>query len=111
MLLTIPYSESVYLITPSTTTNIYDMLLTISYSESASSITPVEPLKPHFYTILKFVYFLVVSNNKYLQHAVDNNIFGISVSDYPSRTLESKFLRLFCNLVYFVYFIFISTIN
>ena len=38
------------------------MLLTISYSESASSITPVEPLKPHFYTILKFVYFLVVNN-------------------------------------------------
>ena len=69
--------------------------LTISYSESASSITPVEPLKPRFYTILKFVYFLVVNNNKCLSYFVDNIIFGISVPDYPSRTVESNSLRLF----------------
>ena len=62
------------------------MLLT-SYSESAYSITPVEPLKPRFYTILKFIYFLVVNNNKYLSHVVDIIIFGISVPDYPSRTV------------------------
>ena len=54
-------------------------------------------------TILKFVYFLVVNNNKYLSYIVDNIIFGISVllfsvySDYPSRTVESKSLRLFWN--------------
>ena len=64
--------------------------LTLSYSESVSSITPIEPLKPHFYTILKFVYFLVINNTKYLVHVVDNIIFGISVPDYPSRTVESR---------------------
>ena len=73
------------------------MLLTISYSESASSITAVEPLKPRFYTILKFVYFFVVNNNKYLSYVVDNIIFGISVPDYPSITVESNSLRSFLN--------------
>ena len=72
--------------------------LTISYSESASSITPVEPLKPRFYTILKFVYFLVVNNNKYSVHVVDNIIFGISIPDYPSRTVETTFLAQFLSL-------------
>ena len=48
-------------------------------------------------TILKFVYYLVVNNNKYLLHDVDSIIFGINVLDYPSRTVESKSLRLFCN--------------
>ena len=46
---------------------------------------------------LKFVYFLVVNNNKYLPHVVDNIIFGINVPDYPSRTVESKSLLSFWN--------------
>ena len=83
------------------------MLLTIFYSESAYPITLVEALKPRFWEILKSVHFLVVNNNKYLTYVVDNIIFGISEPDYPSRTVESKYLRLFCNLGYFVYFIFI----
>ena len=72
------------------------MLLT-SYSKSAYPITPVEPLKPRFYTILKFVYFSVVNNNKYLLHVVDNIIFGISVPDNPSTTVENNSLRSFWN--------------
>ena len=32
---------------------------------------------------------LFVSNNKYLLHAVDNIIFGMSVLDYPSRTADN----------------------
>ena len=44
----------------------------------------------------------MVNNYKYLSYVVDNIIFGISTPDYPSRTFESKSLRLFCNLVYFV---------
>ena len=44
---------------------------------------------------MKFVYFLVVNNNKYLSHVVDNIIFGISVPDYPSRTVEITFLGQF----------------
>ena len=71
------------------------MLLTVSYLESAYPITPVEQLKPRFYTILKFVYFLVVNNNKYLVHVVDNIIFGISVPDYLSRTVETTLLAQF----------------
>ena len=85
------------------------MILALIKSESAYLITPVEPLKPRYWNNSEFVYFLVVNNNKYLPHVVDNIIFGISVPDYPSRTVESKSLRLLCNLVYFVYFIFIET--
>ena len=48
-------------------------------------------------TILKFIYFLVLNNNKYLPHVVDNIIFGISVPDCLSRTVESNSLRLFWN--------------
>ena len=69
--------------------------MTISYSESAYPITPVEPLKPRFYTILKFVYFLFINNNKYLVHVVDSMIIGISVPDYPSRTVETTLLAQF----------------
>ena len=54
---------------------------------------------------MKFVYFLVVNNNKYLSHVVDNIIFGINVPDYPTRTVESY--NYFGISVYFVYFIFI----
>ena len=45
--------------------------------------------------ILKFVYFLVVNNNKYLSHVFDNIIFGISVPDYPCITIETTFLGQF----------------
>ena len=46
-------------------------------------------------TILKFIYFLVLNNNKYLSYVVDNIIFGINVPDYPSRTVETTFLGQF----------------
>ena len=73
-------------------------------------------------TILKFVYFLVVNNNKYLPYVfvltkyllnvVDNNIFGISIPNYPSRTVESNSLRLFCNFgVFCLLYIHITSIN
>ena len=52
-------------------------------------------------TILKFVYFLIVNNNKYLPYVVDNIIFGISVPVYPSRTVESNTLRLYWNFSIF----------
>ena len=73
------------------------MLLTISYSESAYPITPVVTLKPCFWDNSVFVYILVVNNNKYLSYVVDNIIFGISVPDYPSRTVETNSLRIFWN--------------
>ena len=73
------------------------MLLKISYSESAYSITPVVTLIPRFWDNSVLVYILVVNNNEYLSYVVYNNIFGISVPDYPSITLESKSLRSFWN--------------
>ena len=46
------------------TTNIYHMLLTISYSESMYLITPVEPLKASLYDYfgisVYFVYFIFI---------------------------------------------------
>ena len=62
-------------------------------SESAHPITPVEPLKSFL-------------GQFSLPHIVDNIIFGISVPDYPSRTVESKCLRLFWNFdsAYPIYF-------
>ena len=71
------------------------MLLTISYSESTYPITPVEPLKPRFWDNSEICLLLVVNNNKYLSYIVDNIIFGISVPDYPSRTVETTFLGQF----------------
>ena len=41
------------------------MILELITLESAHPIIQVEPLKPRFYTIMKFVYILVVNNNKY----------------------------------------------
>ena len=52
-------------------------------------------------TILKFVYFLVVNNNKYFLYIVDNTIFGISVPDYPNRTVETTLLAQFWTLFTF----------
>ena len=80
------------------------MSLTLSNSESAYLITPVVTLKPRFWDNSVFVYILVVNNNKYLSYVVDNIIFGISVPDYPNRTVESKSLRLFCNFGVFCLF-------
>ena len=45
--------------------NICYMILELITLESAHPIIQVEPLKPRFYTIMKFVYILVVNNNKY----------------------------------------------
>ena len=56
-------------------------------------------------TILKFVDFLVVNNNKYSSYVVDSIIFRISVPDYPGRTVRSDSLRSFWNFSYFVYFL------
>ena len=44
-------------------------------------------------TFLKYVCYLFVNNNKNLRHVVDNIIFGVSVLDYPSRTVETTFLH------------------
>ena len=52
-------------------------------------------------TILKFIYFSVLNNNKYLPHVVDNIIFGIRILGYPSRTVETRFLGEFWNLITF----------
>ena len=68
------------------------MLLTRSYSESAFLSATGEPLKPRFWDNSVFLYILVVNNNKYLSYVVDNIIFGISVPDYPSRTVETTYL-------------------
>ena len=53
--------------------------------------------------ILKYVYFLVVNNNKYLSHVFDNIIFGINVPDYLIKSLKVSLydhFRLFRFLVY-----------
>ena len=71
------------------------MSLTLSNWESAYLITPVVTLKPRFWDNSVFVYILVANNNKYLPHVVNNIIFGISVPDYPSRTVETTFLGQF----------------
>ena len=63
--------------------------------------------RPYYGCMHLSYYLLVVNNNKYLSYVVDNIIFGISVPDYLSRTVESNSLRIFCNLLYSVYFIFI----
>ena len=47
------------------------------------------------------VYFLFKKTNKYLPYVVDDIIFGISVPDYPSRTVESNSLRSFWNFSIF----------
>ena len=36
---------------------------------------------------------LVVNNNIYLSHIVDNFIFGINVPDYPNIAVETTFLQ------------------
>ena len=56
---------------------------------------------------MRFVYFLVVNNNKYLAHVADNVIFAFSVPDYPSRIGDNNSLQYFGISVYFVHFIFI----
>ena len=38
---------------------------------------------------------LFVKNTKYLLHVVDNIIFGMSVLDYPSRTVDNHVLVQF----------------
>ena len=70
------------------------MLLTMSYSESAYPITPVQALKPRFWNNSEICLLLVV-NNKYVSCVVENFIFGISVPDYPSRTVETTLLAQF----------------
>ena len=64
-------------------------------------ITTAEPLNHVYMTILKFVYFLFVNNDKYLSYVVDNNIFGISIPDFPSSNVETTFLRQFCICLHF----------
>ena len=65
------------------------MLLTISYSELAYPITPAESLKPRFWDNSEICLLLILNNNKYLSYVVDMIIFGISVPNYPSRTVET----------------------
>ena len=66
------------------------------------------PFLGQFYICL----LLVVNSNKYLSYVVDNVIFGISVPDNPSRTVESNSLRLFCNFgVFCLPYIHITTIS
>ena len=73
----------------------YHVLLKISYSESAYPITLVETLKPRFWDNSEVCSLLVVNNNKYVSCVAENFIFGISVPDYSSRTVESTFLGQF----------------
>ena len=58
-------------------------------------------LRPRFLHNSEISLLLVVNNNKYLSYVVDNIIFGISVPDYPSRTVESNSLRLSWNFCIF----------
>ena len=62
-------------------------------SPHTESITSTEPLNHVSTTILQSVLLLVVyNNNKYSSHVVDNIIFGISVLDFHSITVETTFL-------------------
>ena len=78
-----------------------EALVALIYSESALPITPIYLWNHVSGTILKFFFFKVVNNNKYFSYVVDSIIFGISVPDYHSRTVESKSLRLFWNFSIF----------
>ena len=49
--------------------------------------------------INKFIYFLVINNNKYSSNIVDNIVFGISVLDYP--VLRTCLYDYFENSIYF----------
>ena len=42
-----------------------------------------------FWDNSEFLYILVVNNNKYLLHVVDNYIFGISVPNYSVEPLKA----------------------
>ena len=64
------------------------MLLTISYSESYSSRTA----ETTFVHNSEICLLLFLKNKKYLLHVVDNIIIGISVPDYPRKTVETTFL-------------------
>ena len=46
-------------------------------------------------TILKFVYFMNINNNKYSQYVVYNIIFRLSVPDYPIIDVEPSFWDYF----------------
>ena len=56
---------------------------------------PIITVETHFWDEFEIFVFLVVNNNKYSSHAVDNMIFGISAPDYPIITVESAFLGRF----------------
>ena len=58
-------------------------------SESAHPMTLVEPLKPRLWNNSEICLLLVVDNNKYLPHVVDNIIFEISIPISPSRIVEA----------------------
>ena len=58
-------------------------------------ITPVEPLKARFWDNSEICLLLVVNNNKYVSCTIENFIFGISVPDYPSRTVETTLMAQF----------------
>ena len=121
MLLTISNSESASSITPVEPLKphfytilkfIYYMLLTMLYLESAYMINPLEPLKPRFLHISEMCLLFSRKQQQILSYVVDNIIFRISIPDYPSRTVESKSLRLFCNFgVFCLLYIHITTIN
>ena len=74
------------------------MIFALITSESAHSIIQVEHLKQRFWQNYEICYLLVNNNTIYLLHVVDDIIFGFNVLDYPSRTVESRSLWLFCNI-------------
>ena len=80
------------------------MLLTISYSESTYLITPEQPLKPYFYEILYFVYFLVVNNNK-----INHVLLTISYSELTFLITAGQLLKpRFYEILYFVHFLVVN---
>ena len=81
-----------------TTKNMCHMILALIESEYKYPITPIYLLKHVSRTILKFLYFLVVNNNKYLSYVVDKIIFGISVQSKSG----------FFDIGFFVYRYFLS---
>ena len=93
------------------TRNICYVILSLIYSQSARPISQVS-WNHVFVSIQKFVFFLVVNNNKYLPHVVENIMFGISVPDYPIRTVENNSLRLFWNFgIFCLLYIHVNILN
>ena len=63
---------------PSSLVRIHKRCLQYHILNQRTLITPIQPLKQVSGTIMKFVYFMYINNNKYSQYVISSIIFGIT---------------------------------